>query len=319
MRTKGFGPGALIAAGLAVTLTACATNGTNGAQLPLVPVQHVSQLRLSGSWMTPNVVRGELLYTTTSENAVHIYTYPQAKLIGSLTGFSELEGLCSDARGDVFVVDQGDGKIKEFAHGGLKPIATLDDTVGDGVNCASDPSSGDLAVANLRGHYGSGPGNVAIYQGARGKPAVYSDAKMPFVWFVGYDGQGDLFADGSPYQSDGFRLAELAKGTQTFANIGLNKPVKFPGNVQWDGTYMTVGNQSVESGGYTIYRTQGKKIAGTVRLGNLESYGNYLILGKTALLSQDGLSLFNYPAGGAPIKTFKLAGGPPGYIAVSKP
>ena len=279
----------------------------------------VSQIRSSGSWIAPHVVRGELLYTTTSENAVHIYTYPQAKLVGSLTGFSELEGLCSDAGGDVFVVDQGDGKIKEFAHGGLKPIATLDDTVGDGVNCASDPSSGDLAVANLQGHYGGGPGNVAIYKGARGKPAVYSDAKMPFVWFVGYDGQGDLFADGSPYQSDGFRLAELVKGTQSFANIGLNKPVKFPGNVQWDGTYMTVGDQSVESGGYTIYRTQGKKIAGTVRLGNLESYGTYLILGQTALLSQDGLSLFKYPAGGAPIKIFKLAGGPPGYIAVSKP
>lgn len=270
------------------------------------------------SWIDPHVVTGPLLYASggTSGSSIHIYTWPQPKLVGSLTGFGDAIGLCTDTRGNVFVVDPG--KVYEFNHGGTVPVAVLQDKGGQGENCAVDPQTGDLAVTNEWSNYGGSPGSVAIYRHARGTATYYSDEKMPYMWYLAYDNAGNLFVDGSEHPSIGFRYAELPQGGQSLLNIRLKRRIREPGSLQWDGRHVAIGQESDASGGFVIYRTTGDKIVGTTRLGEQESYGTFLILGKTVLLCQDGLTEYKYPAGGPILRTIKLKGGPPAEVALSK-
>ena len=83
----------------------------------------------SPSWMAPDAhKRQALLYISDIESGeVFVYSYPSLAVAGTLTGFSEPAGTCVDTTGDVFIVDYGASDIVEYAHGGLTPIATLDD------------------------------------------------------------------------------------------------------------------------------------------------------------------------------------------------
>ncbi len=124
-----------------------------------------------GSWMLPEAKSEDLLYIAAGlvDGAVYVYTYPRGRFVGTLTGFAEPFGECTDSAGDVFIVafsntsSSSSSTIYEYAHGGTTPIAMLSDPSA-GVACAIDPVSGNLAV--------SGDG-VAIYQHATGSPTMY--------------------------------------------------------------------------------------------------------------------------------------------------
>ncbi|MGB8907569.1 MAG: hypothetical protein WCC84_02345 [Candidatus Cybelea sp.] len=60
------------------------------------------------------------------------------------------------------------------AHGGGRPIATLEDRGQAPFGCAVGPTSGDLAVSNFESDSG-GPGRISIYKNAKVKPATYPD------------------------------------------------------------------------------------------------------------------------------------------------
>ncbi len=61
---------------------------------------------------------------------------------------------------------------------------------------------------------------------------------------------GNLFADGFNSNRAGFALVELPNGGNKFCTITTSNTVRFPGSVQWDGTYLTVLDQNVDA----IYR-----------------------------------------------------------------
>jgi hypothetical protein len=106
---------------------------------------------------------------------VYVYTYPQGRRVGTLTGFSEPQGECSDASGNVFIVDfiPDATTVYEFAHGGMSPIATLNDPA-DGFGCAVDPLDGTVAVANTYDPSNfEDNGDVAVYAGGHGNPTIY--------------------------------------------------------------------------------------------------------------------------------------------------
>ena len=114
-----------------------------------------------------------------------------------MTGlYSGPDGECSDKVGNVFITIQGE-KIVEYAHGGTKPIATLNDPGYYPNACSVDPTTGDLAVANV-----SGPtkhrGSLAVYKHARGAPKFFVDPDYEFqtYYFCGYDPMGNVFVDG---------------------------------------------------------------------------------------------------------------------------
>ena len=97
------------------------------------------------------------------------------------------QGVCSDASGNVFI-DVDPNVVYEYRHGGTTPVATLRETSNYvPFDCASDPTTGNLAVADLCYGCGQGgQGSVAIFQSAQGTPTRYTDPQMTFPKFVGF-------------------------------------------------------------------------------------------------------------------------------------
>jgi DNA-binding beta-propeller fold protein YncE len=248
--------------------------------------------------------KSALLYVSSVvDNAVDVYSYPQGQLVGTLTGFSDPYGLCSDKAGDVFVVNDGASTIVEYEHGGTNAIATLSDANEYPEGCSVDPTNGNLAVTNFSSSTGNG--SVAIYTDAKGSPQLYSDTAIVNERFCGYDARGNLFVDGAT-ANDGFQLAELKKGKTVFKNINLAETIEWPGGVQWDGKYVAVGDTDTGK----IYRvTEKGAVKGTVSLSGVSYVDQFWIRGKSvAVPSQDGgnVGLFAYPAGGSPSETIDV-------------
>src|SRR5262249_51229548 len=126
-------------------------------------------MRHGASWMLPEAAHDDLLYTSDwRAGNVYVYSYPQGKLVGTLTGFDEPEGMCTDAAGDIWVTTYAREALIEYAHGGISPIATLDEgDYAEPNSCAIDPRTGDLATSNRF------PEAIAVFKGASGSPAFY--------------------------------------------------------------------------------------------------------------------------------------------------
>ena len=108
-----------------------------------------------------------LLYVSDiGTNEVDVYPYPSGSLVGKLSGFGSVAGLCANKAGDVFVVDEA-GPVQMFAHGGTSPIRKLT-TTGAPYGCAVDPTTGNLALTNLSSYL---YGTIAIYPKANGTPS----------------------------------------------------------------------------------------------------------------------------------------------------
>ncbi|HZV77771.1 MAG TPA: hypothetical protein VFF63_08455 [Candidatus Babeliales bacterium] len=262
------------------------------------------------SWMESNAAKQSLLYVSNGGgDDVGVYRLPGGKAVGELTGFNAPTGTCSDQSGDVWVVDSGVSEVVEYAHGGKKPEAKLADSGAlNLMGCAVDPTTGNLAVADLGGP--SGGGNVVIYVGAKGSPTEYTASQLQFAYFCAYDDKGNLFIDGLN-GSGQFLFFELPSGSTTLEAITLDQSVNFPGGVAWDGRYVAVGDQSY--GGEhksAIYRFSISGSSGTLE-GTTVLTGSCDVLdfavGSTAVAAPDAcqntVSFYDYPAGGSPTKT----------------
>ncbi|HEY5426298.1 MAG TPA: hypothetical protein VIJ77_07100 [Candidatus Tumulicola sp.] len=280
--------------------SACAAPATQ-SPLPNAPEQADSQSSAARSWMSPEGRGHDLLYVSDSgADRVSVYSYPGGKPLGELTGLTSPGGECVDKAGDVFVTE---GKrIREYAHGGTSPIATLHQSTAP-VACSVDPTTGNVAAANQISKRGLG--SVSIYSGARGMPATYTVKDMYQYYAVAYDDAGNLFVDGVTSKLR-FRLAELPKGGKSFARVTVDQRFVVPGNVQWDGANLAIGDQA--SG--TIYRfaIAGRRAmkTGSVTLGSARDTCQFWIHDKTVIgpnFSGANVMYWNYPAGGSPTKT----------------
>jgi hypothetical protein len=252
---------------------------------------------------------GDLLYVATGGD-VYVLSYPSGKVVGRL-GEQSATSLCSDRRGNVFVVINGLQQILEYSHRGklLQTLAVKDIPS----SCSVDPTTGNLAVPTY--DYSC----VYIYPGARSS-GVQSicDNYFILVGLCAYDSSGNLFLDGAvgggrhhsyvPY------LAELPKGSATFNNYrlyGSRFRYDYYDSINWDGTYVTLSNPSTHS----IYRVQIShkvKIVGRTRVhGWIGGFG--YSVGGTQTWLKDGefvaqwrsnpqLAIWSYPAGGQPTK-----------------
>jgi hypothetical protein len=171
-------------------------------------------------------------------------------------------------------------------------------------SCAMN-TSGDLAVGVLLGNsYGRG-GQVLIFKNAAGSGTVY---KTPLAreYFDGYDPSGNLFADGLGSRSN-FALVELPEGSSKFVTIKTSNSPKFPGSVQWDGTYLTVFDQETSE----TYRYAVKGTTATLKYtvqfaGASDCAQTWLVKGLLYCADAgngDG-EVFKYPAGGSATATF---------------
>lgn len=270
------------------------------------------------SWMVAAAHAGSLLYISEKySNVTNVYTYPAGHLAGSLTypGPNYSGGLCSNNAGDVFITTTY--AIYEYPHGGASPVATLSNGAGISTGCSVDPVTGDLAVA-------TGNGAIAIYrQGPRYRWHLPRVFKIRYVAFDGYDAHGNLFVDGSPNSVTTFFM-ELAKGGSRFEKITLNGAPARPGNIEWDGRYLAIGDgQNLVIHRFAISGMRGTEV-GKLRLAGPSQGEQFWIQGNAIIApaySHRWIGGFwRYPQGGFAFKaihessaygaTVSVAGGP---------
>ncbi|HEY2475873.1 MAG TPA: hypothetical protein VGI19_13880 [Candidatus Cybelea sp.] len=235
----------------ASSLTPAGAGAENAARARLLAFfQQRQSARLhydrEASWMSPRAVQAKnLVYVADGgRGKVRVYTYPSLEQAGNLLDLADPAGVCSDSKGNVWVVESKAPKLIEYAHGSTKEEAMLSDAGAQyPLGCSVDPTTGNLAMTNLGGP--SGGGNILIWAGAKGSATTHSDSDMSFVYFCGYDAQGNLFVDGLDAHYN-FVFAELPNGSKDFQTIALDG-VSFPGGIAWDGQYVAVGDQAYQS------------------------------------------------------------------------
>jgi hypothetical protein len=285
----------------AALLAACGNNGGSSlappgapaglAAIPLTAVHsNLSARQPVESGPAKYLRNGFYQYVSNYGNGILEFDYPKGDAsIGSI-GVSAAGECTRNGKGTFWVASS---ELEEFKVGGTSPIKVLEP--GGGV-CAIDPATGDIATSTS--------GGVVIFRHGRGKGKVYG-SNLTEAYFDGYDNSGDLFVDG--FNSDGaVVLAELPKRSKTFETIMLANSVLFPGAVQWDGRYLTVGDQ--ESHAIYQYTVSGTTatLEGTVSL-NGSSDCVQTWIAKSVVFCPDAgnedVEVYKYPAGGSPIAT----------------
>jgi hypothetical protein len=259
------------------------------------------------SWMAAKAKSENLLYLSdVVTNDVYVYSYPQGRLVGTLKSLGQPRSECADAAGDVWIADVQAYQIVEYPHGATKPIVALS-TFGAPHGCSVDSKSGDLAVAGGLGGlvlsvFHRGPHNV--WRDAK----RYSDSAILIADFCGYDAAGNLFVDGVSKKNGGsFRLAELPYRGNALVNITVSQSVKAPGQVQWDGNDVAVGDTGVSPSVVYQLAVSGSSATeiGSTTLGGTTSVRQFWIQAKD-LIGPDydvQVGFWSYPSGGSPTKT----------------
>jgi hypothetical protein len=317
-----------LAAAVAV-LSACGTTAS-----PFTPGSGPAILnsplasRSEKSWILAEAKHEDLLYVSDNgANDVLMLSYPDLKLVGKLQGFGSPRGLCADKAGDVFITNFQGQDILEYAHGSKLPKANLTEHGHSPYDCAVDPTTGNLAVANYCDGIASSsgcdfdkrPDDLVVFPKGKGSPRDYSLASFANYEFCAYDQAGNLLVDGlgaegySPVQ-----FAELPAGGKSLKQITLNKTMDEPGAIQWDGSHFAVENDPYR--GIVIYQFQinkglGKAV-GSTPLEGTQLVQEFLIDGsklvapgeKTVRYNETyPIYFWNYPAGGEPIESVKNA------------
>jgi hypothetical protein len=315
---------------LAAAMTACASP-PGASTIPAVDADQRAAARVS--WVKPDAAAQDLLYVSNGNGIVNVYGYFTHNLVGELIDFTQPEGECSDAKGDVYVTDYGAGDIDEYTHGGKTPLRVIDEKGYNPYACAIDLRSGDLAVAN----WGSGSyysqGSLAIYAHAKGKPTYYSSKDLYHMNGVAYDRYGDLLVTGFYYYSSVYLetyFAYLPAKSKDFQEIALPPPnssgwyMTSVLGVGWDGEYWTVDLYDVV---YQYSIDIKPELVGSVKFDGAETpvafYAPNPKKQATQAVSGEGFEndndvyFFQYPAGGEPYASLTHGLDKPFGIAIS--
>jgi hypothetical protein len=238
MRILGFSCCALMSCAAPAMLGGCgAWQPPIGAPGALAQTSAIATHAEHGkSWMLPGTRRGDLIYATGGCGGTCVISYPDLALVGEIPTVGN--AICSDSQGNIFI--PVGGSAVEYSHGGTEPIAVLSLPYGqDASGCSVDARTNDLAVV----FKGKGA-DVAVFANERGTPTLYGtgiDSK-----YCGFDNKSNLFVNG---YGDGlaYTIAELAAGSSTFSTYQLANSVGTPGQVQWDGQYITYQSEGVPS------------------------------------------------------------------------
>lgn len=294
----------------AALLTACTSQAPFS---PAVAPAGTAGLAQRGLLTDRAAKSSELLYVSNLDlPGVLVFEYPSGKFAGGIWGRGEVQGLCTDAAGNVFMASVALGEIFEYAHGGTLPIATLKDPGQAPWGCAVDPKTGDLAVANFESDSG-GPGSISIYKGAKGKPTIYPDTKeFLYVYYAAYGADGAIYLDGLT-NGNGFGFAAFRSGK--FTPVTLDVSIQNARAIAGVGSNVDVVDDDTP-GSPVIYQFKISGSTGT-KVGETKLTGPYVaanfdVIGKTVVVTnsegysgQNGnVMYFKYPAGGSPTKTF---------------
>jgi hypothetical protein len=288
-------------------LTACSTGGTQF--VPQYSATAANQTKTAANLGGSSDDSSRILFVSNGGNNTLVrFTYPAGRYLGQITGVSEPRGLCSDAKGNVWVTDAANSTLDKYSHNG-RLLGTLNDPGFEPYSCAVDPASGDLAVANILSD-SNGPGNLAIFTHASGQPAFYTGGDLNFVFYVAYaPSGGTAYVDGLN-ASEVFRYASFAKGM--FRGIMIRGAmVNFPGPLAWSNIGSTVDVADQQSTPPTIYRVspsgrlKGSTVLQCSNQSGLCDLEATVIEGRRVLVDTvgPGVEGFKYPQGGSAVTT----------------
>lgn len=167
---------------------------------------------------------------------------------------------------------------------------------------------------------------MAIFPNAKTPPTIYYDAGAPEFNFCTYDDRGNLFLN--EYGSGNFSMDELVDGSSSLTPFDVNqgsRKISAGGAVQWDGTYLLLGdphgNGEGRHGPTTIYQVALSGSTGSI-VKTIELYSGksehgkpdrnpgtpveFWIRGRTIVnplkYGRDA-AIWRYPSGGYPTKT----------------
>jgi hypothetical protein len=222
----------------------------NHPDFPALAAFNTSGLRVHSdhhkSWVSPDLRRINyapvLFVSDASTNDVYIYWLSSFKLKGTLTGFDEPEGMCSDASGNVWVTNTNTSQILKFSRTGTH-LNTLSDRGYYPLGCAVNETNGDVAVTNVfsTSFYG---GNVMIYAKGIGGGTPITNPNQLEYYFAAYDTSGNLYVDG---RDNGyyFMLSRCSSSSCSTMNVSGGS-LHYPGGVSWDrvNNNLVVGDQN---------------------------------------------------------------------------
>ena len=313
-----------LSGGVAVALLA----GCGGSQPPIGATGTMSQTspfathaEHGTSWMLPEAKSENLLYVADYGGGVIVYSYrpAQIKYVGYLATPLYAGGECVDKLQNVFITSSN-YEIYEYAHGAASPKAVLTDPFALPLNCAVDPTSGNLTAVG--GAVRTESAGVAIFKHARGKPKLYRDSGFS-AWACGYDDRGNLYIDGGG-RFGYIDFAELPKGGNTFSEIQLDQTFNAPGGVQWDGTNVAVGdlfNAVIYE--FSIGGSTGTEVGSTPLSGAGEVSQFFIDGGRGKVIAPSEfenytgyVKIYDYPAGGSARRTLNFSS--PDGVVVSR-
>jgi hypothetical protein len=260
------------------------------------------------SWMSPDAKKSSLLYVADeSANVVDVFSYPQGKPQGTLSGFNLPSAVCSNKAGDVYVANGNGTSVDVFAHGGTSPLRVLTLPGFPELSCSVDAKSGDFAIGVLLNAGGS---EIAVFKGGKGTAKTFTPAGQYGLPGCAYDPKGDLYCDAYPNSEDNYLLFELPKGKSTLSTIAVSGASGLvAGPMQWDGKGLAFG-PGAESTIYQIGLTKsGGSITGSTVLNGAGNVWQFWIDGKKLIAPTYGgtagaiVGYFKYPAGGSATKT----------------
>ncbi len=207
-----------------------------------------------------------LLYVSNATN-VTVYTYNDGNdiaQVGTLTGFTSPQGMCTDNAGDVWITDYESRNIYEYAHGGSAPIATITAKLGLPYACAVDNATGNLAVSyeHPYGHFRS-YAEVVVYPHGN-TPGKSYGPKTNFyrAYFLTYDDKSNLYATGIAcgysdcYRAGYVHLFKLVPGQSTFRPVQGPARQSAPSAIVWVNPSFLMGNGHSGNGGAEALKVQ---------------------------------------------------------------
>jgi len=258
-----------------------------------------------------------------ASNVVNIYN-KTGKLLGQLTGFSEPQGLATDAKGKLYVADTLNSRIQIYAPPYTKAPKTLSDPGQYPAGVAVMNNGQFVAVTNIIST-SNGPGSVTLYKNGKAGAPI-SNSSFARVYFCGFDDNGDLFVDGSN-SSGGVEVGEIAKltkGGKTLNTLTYNGTISFPGGVQvTTGDKIAIDDQ-LASAVYTYKPPKGGSLGSPIATTPLTGSSDPVTIAFTSTnkdvwTADAGLGSSNefaYPKGGSPVATISVGGQPIGVAIV---
>jgi hypothetical protein len=300
MKTR-FWHRTICAIAIGISVVGCDSHQNRTVTSPLPQTQSIERGPAPRSWIRPDAKRNTLLYISYFDG-VNIYSYPSDEPVGKLGGFESPEGLCSDAKGNVFVTDTTLQRVFEYGHGGTTPIQTIYDSSGqfNPFGCSVDPTSNNLAVTSADSH------DVFVFKNESGAPIIYID-RYDFGYFCTYDSHGNLFLNGKNKNGVATHIGELPHGSSTVKDIKLSQPIRGSVGFGWDGKYLSIDGDSSSDENYrlSVHGSKGT-IMSEATLLTAKFVVQFTIFDNQLIgpdQSGNQVTFWKYPKGGNPVKS----------------